>query len=410
MPDLHRLLEDAAHAPTSAPDPEELWRNGRRRRRVAQGAAAGGAAAVLAGILAVGVSLVDRADGVDIGPVAPSASSPAATASDPDPTVSEPGAGTEPTAAAAPRPAPDVLTAAGSEAGPANPTTIAQVTIRDGSVELRRRQVEGTDERFTVATDDPAATVQRFAVDPGGAIVFQVVTDGRTRVLRLPADAREPVELVRSTDELQVGVLGAGELDGEPVLLVAQGRARSLLEDDGTTIVAYRADGTPQVLVEDAAVAWEGGVSAADVRDGFVVWQALDTTIQSVWLAPVGSPADRHEVARSDPEAGEPEVVDLLLVGRDRSPVLGMLLHHRAAYPDEPSAELRTVELPDLRARSYEVGPVGWEEGLPAALSRVDDAWLVSRMGEGHATRAALVGVPPDWTPAAFDGIVRTAD
>jgi len=51
--ELRALLSAAAATPDRAPDPEDLWRRGRRRRRVRAGAASLGAAAVLAVVVAL---------------------------------------------------------------------------------------------------------------------------------------------------------------------------------------------------------------------------------------------------------------------------------------------------------------------------------------------------------------------
>lgn len=404
MPDLQTLLEGSGHGPARAPDPDELWRAGRRRRRAGHAAAAGGVTAALVATIALGVTFVHRPTGVDIGPAGPVADSPSATA----PSPSSSGTRDE---ASAPEGRTKILSHAGRYVdGPAYGATVAQLRFEDGDVELHRIHPDGGGEIFRVHTEAPGTTLHGFAVAGDGTIGFQTLNGAKTRVFRLERDSDDAVELTSSTHELRVEVVGSADLDGRSALLVAEGRAESLLEDDGTDVVAYFADGQRRTVVPYAGSAWEGGVAAADARDGWITWSASDTTTNTVWAAPLDDPDDRIELLHVDPEAGDPGVVDLVVVERDDAgPVVGILLYHRAGFPEEPTAELLTIELPDGEMRRYPVGPVGWDAGLPAALSRVDDGWLVSRMGEGYAPRQALGGVPPTWRPFELDGLVRIA-
>lgn len=81
MPDVHERLREAAPAPTTTPDFEELWTRGRRHRRLARGGAIVGALTVIAAAIVVVPGLFDDAPRPDVDIVdAPTPTVPPATA------------------------------------------------------------------------------------------------------------------------------------------------------------------------------------------------------------------------------------------------------------------------------------------------------------------------------------------
>lgn len=315
-----------------------------------------------------------------------------------------------PSATPSPEPRAEVLVPEGPADGPATGTTVAAMSVRDdGTLRLVRLDADGQGRAFTVVTDDTATTLASLAVDPEGDVGFHVHLDGGTSVYRLDRDAVTPTLVTSASPPDQARLVGAGDVAGGPVLLVAEGRATSLQDDSGTDLVAYTSGGERRVLVEEAALAWESGVVAADVGFGWVAWERRDTVVSTVLAASLDAPDDVVEVLRGGDGESAPEPAGVALAGAAGTPVVGVLLHHRAGFPEEPRGELVTFELPDLQERRYELDGINWSEGLPWALDRMGGEWLVSRMGEGLSTRTALVGMPGDWRVLELDGVVRSS-
>lgn len=412
MPDLRELLEDAAQVPTSAPDADTLWAAG-RQRRTRRHVAVGVGGAALAVMLVVGVGALAPGDQLVVEPVqpppsgVPSATEPApaprSPSSMPTPTGSEPAATVDAS--------PETVTFTTAIASPGPALGVPYVARHPfGAPPLLRYDADGNAEALTPPGD--WVVEGQIALDATGnlGVTLYQESSGRSIVVLVPADSAEGRVLVAedAAGGQQRHVVGAGELDG-PVILVAEGRATSVADDEGTDLVAYREDGTSEVLVEHAASSWEGGLGRATVRDGWIGWHAMASVKHTVLAMPVGGTEPAIAVTL-EPEGGaDPLPADLLLRTTGGGPVLQVLMRYPSGYPDPVVGSLWTYRLPDGGAARYELDGFGWDTGLPYSLSVLGSELVIGRIGEGGEPLPAWIGGVGRHGDLAVRGEVRVA-
>lgn len=223
-----------------------------------------------------------------------------------------------------------------------------------------------------------------------GDVVYQHEGDGPIMLLR---DGRpEPHVLVERPVESgrRISLAGTGSLDGQAVVLIADGSATSLNDDHGADIVAVDPeDGDRKVLVEDAAGAWEGGVSRAAATDDWTVYHGFEST--RGWVTAVQTATGDSRVLRqADHEEDALDFTGLQLVQAAGEVTVVLLTHSRAGFPDQPAADLELMSIDGEQQQTLPVPRISWDEGLPWSLSVGERFVVVNRHEEQGGPTTAL--------------------
>ncbi|MFP4555049.1 MAG: hypothetical protein ACLFRT_14475, partial [Actinomycetota bacterium] len=144
-------------------------------------------------------------------------------------------------------------------------------------------------------------------------------------------------------------LVGVGTMDDEPVALIWESRAASPEDDNGGTLYAESVGPSRDIrrtLVEFPS-AWELGVEAASLRNGWLLYTATDSGGQTVILqAPDGA-----ETVVEDSSGEEHTLQAAALAEVDIAPGLAVIEHHvDHGDPDAPFGagrlEIRSVDDP----------------------------------------------------------------
>lgn len=353
-------------------------------------------------IALVAFAAVVAACGAGDDPVA--APSPSPPSAEPSPFPSP--APTPSPTAASPAPSP-TATRTDDEALPEADLTAVGAVVVPGSP----WQLITADGSTPLAVDVPPA--RRFRAWADGTVVVQP-SDADDVEVWDPGSAASRV-LVAAPDEAgrRVLLLGGDTLDGRRVALVADGRARSLNDDDGVDIVAIDVDDASRtVLLDDASPAWEAGVEEADLRDGWLLWHARSLTLSLVFGVPLDDLDRVERIVEIDAEAEGRDVTSIALASGPDGVAAVVTVLERAGFPDEPSATLLWRDLLDGSTDTEAVPDVGWERGWPVTASAGDGVVVFGRAGEGSSPGPALlhrVSGEPRWARLVVDGAVRVA-
>lgn len=248
------------------------------------------------------------------------------------------------------------------------------------------RHAEG--EREVLPVDESPLT--RWRLLTTGDVVYQREDNGSIMLLRVGRP--EPRVLVERPVEpgRRISLAGTGTRDGRAVVLIADGTATSLNDDRGTDIVAVDPeDGARNVLVDDAANAWEGGVSLAAATGDWTVYHGFESTRGSITA--VETATGTSQVLRdADPEEDALEYTGLQLVQTAGDVTVVLLTHHRAGFPDEPAANVEFMSVGGEQQQGLPVPGISWDEGLPWSLSVGDRFLVVNRREEQGGPTTAL--------------------
>ncbi len=383
--DLRELLEDAAHEPEWLPTSKETWAAGRSRRRVRRWAMVAGSAVVIAALSVGAMVLVDGDErGLE--------------------TIAQP---------------PDTTSPEGS---PDDPTvqTLAQlgvastVSLDDGAT-YESRFPRGTVVR---AVDDGVSYPERLYGLADGTVVWQ----GTGGIYRLGPDDDGSTTLVptRSDGAARSRLVGTGELDGEPVVLVEQSRAVSLEDDDGGVVSAFRLDGTQQTVL-DFAAAWDYGIDAVSLRRGWLLYTESENVNKTTVLrAPDGT-----ETLIEESFGEEHTLQAAALAEIDIAPGVAVVEHHvEFGDPDAPFGvgrlEIRSVNDASAGAPAWSIElPT---DNVPKQLTVAGEWAYLTLLPDAHellqinlhtseierfsslgvvAVHAGLQPLPPDASPPA---------
>lgn len=243
-------------------------------------------------------------------------------------------------------------------------------------------------EREVLPVDASPLTPWRLL--PTGEVVYQREEDESIMLLRVGRP--EPHVLVERPAESgrRISLAGTGSVDGRAVVLIADGTATSLNDDRGTDIVAVDPeDGDRKVLVDDAASAWEGGVSLAAATDGWTVYHGVGST--RGWVTAVQTATGTSQVLRqADHEEDALDFSGLQLVQAAGEVTVVLLTHHRAGFPDQPAADVELMSVDGEQEQALPVPGISWDEGLPWSLSVGERFVVVNRREEQGGPTTAL--------------------
>ena len=324
-PDLRELLEDAAHEPVGLPTAAMTWAAGRSRRRVRRVVTATGSAVIVAVVVLGGMTL-----------------------------FGEPGTGPEivdqPSRTGTPSPGNRADTALPSLSDLAVGSTMAL----DEGATYESRFPDGT---LVRAVDDGVAYPERLYGLDDGTVVWQ----GASGIHVLGPDEEIPSTLVPipgSDPAIQSRLVGTGTMDSEPVALIWEDRAASPEDDNGGTL--YAAPVGPARLVREVLVqspsAWELGIQAASLRNGWLLYTVADSGTQTVILrAPDGTETVIEESSGEEHTLQAAELAEL-----DIAPGLAVVEHHvERDDPDAPFGagrlEIRSVDDPTAAEPAWSI-------------------------------------------------------
>lgn len=279
-------------------------------------------------------------------------------------------------------------TSGSSEPGP-TPAALQPEQLGRVVVEADTEWVRHADgEREVLSVDASPLTSWRLLAT--GDVVYQREDDDA--IMLLPVGRPEAHVLVERPTESgrRISLAGTGSVDGRAVVLIADGTATSLNDDRGTDIVAVDPeDGDRTVLVEDAATAWEGGVSLAAATDDWTVYSGFESI--RGWVTAVQTATGTSQVLRqADHEEGALDYTGLQLLQTAGNPTVVLLTYHRAAFPDQPTADVELMSIDGEQQQTLAVPGISWEEGLPWSLSLGGRFVVVNRQEEQGGPTTAL--------------------
>ena len=281
------------------------------------------------------------------------------------------------------------------ESATAEPTSPALATV--SPEELADVVVEAGADWFRYSDGEQESLPLRFPpigewrLLGDGSIAYQHGYEKPIMILRV--GQRQPEVLVERPTEggRVVTLVGSGRVDGRDVALVADGTANSGADDEGTDIVAVDPENADRtLLVDDAANAWEGGVSLASVDGRWLVYYSTLLTKGSI--VAVDRASDTRHRLRYGEADGRTRFEGLQLLRDADNPTAVLLIERFAAHPQDPTAELDLIPLDGTRKpkRRLPVPGISWKEGLPWSLSVSDRFIVVNRQEEQAGPAAAL--------------------
>jgi hypothetical protein len=122
--------------------------------------------------------------------------------------------------------------------------------------------------------------------DTQGGVVYQTSPRDGQGIWHVAAGTATPTLVVPAPEEPseRLQLAGTANLNGIPYAIYATGRASGLLEDEGEQLIRSALDGShTETHLDDTGNAWEGGVRAARIADGWTALWRLDSVLDRIW-------------------------------------------------------------------------------------------------------------------------------